>query len=231
MQDDMQPPASANSTDQAAIQQRLATLDRRVRWLAAGNALLIGALALLFVTGTRSPAQQTLEVQRLNIVEPDGTLRLAISNAAQFPPPRVGGKELKRAVAPAGLVFYDGKGNEVGGIAMTDAAQGKISALALDYPNYDAIGLLTRTDADNHTAVAGLQINSHPPASLDVLQASKVVQRRIAIENDNEDARVLLADPQGRERIRIGVDHDGVARFEMLDADGKVTFRAPAQQD
>ncbi|WP_437735018.1 hypothetical protein [Sorangium sp. So ce1335] len=102
-----------------------------------------------------------------------------------------------------------------------------LGALALDYPNYDAMGLVTRISPDGADALAGFLINSRTPQDLDVIAAGKVVQRRIAIENHNEDARIVLSDPQGRERIRLGVDRDGQARIQMLDAEGKVTFQAP----
>lgn len=209
------------------LHAHLRRLDRRVRWLGAACLLLLCALLVLLLGAARAPAQKTLDVERINIVEPDGSVRLVISNASQFPLPRIGGKEFKRQVTPAGLVFYDSRGNEVGGIALTDVEAGKVSALAFDYPNYDAIGLITRTNADNSKATAGLLINSHPPADMDIHQAGKVVQHRIAVLNEEEDAKIVLSDPQGRERIRMHVDRDGEPRFEILDADGKVTFAAP----
>ncbi len=203
-----------------------ARLARDVRWLkvyAAATTLALGAVAL---TGAKAPTRE-LSVERINIVDPSGGLRMVLANAERFPLPRLGGKEYPRAVSPAGIVFYDAKGNEIGGVAMTDAKQGRVSALAFDYPNYDALGLVTRVSADGKSALSGFQINSRPPPELDVLQASKVVQRRIAIHNENENAEILLADPQGRERIRLRVDPQGNARIEVLDAQGKVTFSAP----
>ena len=201
---------------------------RDVRWLkiyAAGTTLALAAIAL---TGARSPRDQAeLTVERINIVDPSGVPRLVIANAERFPLPKLDGKEYPRAVQPAGIVFYDAKGSEMGGIAITDASIGRVSALAFDYPNYDAMGMVTRISPDGKNALAGLQINSRPPADLDVIGASKIVQRRIAIHNENENAEILLPDPQGRDRIRLRVDHSGQARIEVLDADGKVTFSAP----
>lgn len=205
-----------------------ARIVRDLRWLkiyAVATTLVIGTLAL---TAARSPAtQQELTVERINVVDPDGTVRLVIANAQRFPLPRLGGKEYPRAVQPAGLVFYDAEGSEVGGIAITDVEMGKVSALAFDYANYDAMGMVTRVSADGQDALAGLHINSRPPAGLDVIEAGKVVERRVAIQNHNENAEILLSDPQGRDRIRLRVDSDGDARIEVLDEEGNVTFRAP----
>ncbi|MBB1059586.1 hypothetical protein [Marilutibacter spongiae] len=218
-------------TEHDSRDSRLTRLDRDVRGLKVYAALVTVALAVIVTTGARSPLSLDedgeLNVERINIVDPSGVTRLVISNAERFPLPRLGGKEYPRAVQPAGMVFYDAKGSELGGLAITDASMGKISALAFDYPNYDAVGLVTRVAADGSSATAGLQINSRPPADLDVIGASKVVQRRIAILNQDEDAEILLADPEGRERIRLSVDREGDARIEVLDAEGNVTFRAP----
>jgi hypothetical protein len=201
---------------------------RDIRWLKVYAVATTLALAVVALTAAKSPnTQSELTVERINIVDPSGVSRLVISNAEHFPLPKLGGKEYPRAVHPAGIVFYDAKGSEVGGLAITDASMGKVSALAFDYPNYDAIGMLTRVSPDGKSAVAGLHINSRPPKDLDVVEASKVVQRRIAIHNENEDAEILLADPQGRDRIRLRVDHNGQASIEVLDAEGKVTFSAP----
>lgn len=205
-----------------------ARIVRDLRWLkmyAVATTLILGAVAL--TTAKSLNTQGELTVERINVVDPNGTIRLVIANAERFPPPRLGGKEYPRAVQPAGLVFYDAKGSEVGGIAITDADMGKVSALAFDYPNYDAMGMITHVSADGKDALAGLHINSRPPARLDVIEASKVVERRIAIQNKNENAEILLSDPQGRDRIRLRVSNEGQARIEVLDENGKVTFSAP----
>ena len=109
-------------------------------------------------------------------------------------------------------------------MAITDAEMGRVAALAFDYPNYDAIGLSTRSDAGGGGSVTGLHINSRPPAGLDVIEASRVVERRIGIHNREENAEIILADTQGRDRIRLVVDDQDRARIEVLDAQGAVTF-------
>lgn len=205
-----------------------AKIARDVRWLKVYAACTTIALAVVALAAARSLGDHAvLTAERINIVDTSGVPRLVISNAERFPLPKLNGKEYPRAVHPAGIVFYDSQGSEMGGLAITDARIGKVSALAFDYPNYDAVGMVARVGPDGKRALAGLHINSRPPAGLDVVGASKVVQRRIAIHNENEDAEILLADPQGRDRIRLRVDHSGQARIEVLDADGKVTFSAP----
>jgi hypothetical protein len=205
-----------------------ASLRRDVRWLKCYALIITAAVVILGLTRANSADdQRVITAERINIVDASGTPRLVLANAERFPLPRVSGKDYPRAVQPAGLVFYDAKGNEVGGLAITDASRGKISALAFDYPNYDAIGLLTRISADGKSATAGLQINSRPPADLDIDAAAKVVHERISIRNENETAEIVLSDSAGKPRIRLSVDDEGLARIEVIDRDGKRTFETP----
>ncbi|MFD1770332.1 hypothetical protein [Sphingobacterium suaedae] len=49
-------------------------------------------------------------------------------------------------MAPAGLIFYDHKGNEVGKLARSEANGTGLQALAFDYANADPIGRLVQDD-------------------------------------------------------------------------------------
>ncbi len=175
----------------------------------------------------RSFTDVSLTTERLNIVAPDGTLRLAIANEQRFPPPIINGKPLKRAVNPVGLLFFNDRGDEVGGLALSEPGGGRLSALSFDYPNFDAVGLLARVASDGKDATAGLVINSRAPAEMSAASAAGFVQQRAAVQNHNESAEVVLSDPAGRARLRLSVDPQGTPRMEMLDDAGKVTYRAP----
>lgn len=205
---------------------RLLRQMRQLRWYCGAMTLAFVVLAL---SAFKAPPQQfdEISVHRLNVVDDDGKVRLVIANQERFPPPMLNGQTFKRAVSPAGVVFYDRKGNEVGGLALTDVEAGKVSALAFDNPNMDAIGLMTRIGADGEPISSGLQINQAMPASLPVRDAVRQTQARIVIQNERNTAEVRLADPEGRDRIRMRVDAAGEPRFEMLDAQGKVVFQAP----
>ena len=215
---------SMNTTDAETI-ERLARDVRRLKACCLGLAVAL-AVPLLsgFAHGNHS---QELTTERLNIVAPDGTLRLAIANEQRFPSPIIDGKPLKRAINPAGLVFFNDKGDEVGGLVLSEPGGGRLSALSFDYPNYDAIGLLTRVAGDGKDATAGLVINSRAPAEMSAASAARFVEQRIAVQNHNESAEVVLSDPQGRARLRLSVDQRGTPRMEMLDDAGKVTYHAP----
>lgn len=204
-------------------------LQREMRVLRLYAAALTLAFVAVLLTAFKAPDPhfERLTVERLDIVDADGASRVVLANQQRFPPPMLNGETFKRAVTPAGLVFYDRRGNEVGGLALTDVEGGKVSALAFDNPNMDAIGLMTRIGADGEPISSGLQINQAVPSHVKVLDAAKQATRRIAVQNQHNDAEILLADASGKDRIRLRVDRDGDARIEVLDADGRVVFSAP----
>lgn len=82
--------------------------------------MLTAALAITVFGGfaeSRKAAFDEIEVHRINIVEPDGTLRLVISDKAKFPGSFVNGKEIARPDRhDSGLLFLNGEGTEMGGL-------------------------------------------------------------------------------------------------------------------
>src|SRR5207245_5944973 len=75
------------------------------------------ALALAaFTQATRRPHFQEIDVERINVVEPDGKLRLTISDAARSPGWVFHGKPYPGRPKGAGLIFFNDEGEEDGGI-------------------------------------------------------------------------------------------------------------------
>src|SRR5581483_2179507 len=60
---------------------------------------------------------EEIDVERVNIVEPDKTPRLILSNQAKAPDPLMDGKVFTRQGGnQAGIIFYNEEGNECGGL-------------------------------------------------------------------------------------------------------------------
>jgi len=202
-------------------------MDRIERQLRALRIYCIGltcAFGVLVLSGATRPDPRESSVERINIVDPAGKTRLVIANSERMPPPIVNGKELPRAVQPAGILFYDAEGTEVGGLALSGKGGGRLSALVFDYGYTDAVGMLTRIDPAAHEAVAGLIINSHPDESLRASEAIRGATRRVALQNHNETAELVLSDSRERPRLRLSVGPDGKPRIEMLDENGASVY-------
>jgi hypothetical protein len=200
-------------------------LQRQVRSLqrfCIALAVLLAATLLIAAAGVNRFDE--LNVERLNIVDAQGKPRLVLANAERFPPPTLGGKTFKRAVQPAGILFFNARGDEVGGLALTDLDKGRVSALSFDFANADAMGLITRITPDARDATTGLQINSRPDEALDPLAAMRSQQIRVQLHNRNEVAELVLSDSKGRPRLRLSVGLDDKPSIEMLDEAGKAVY-------
>jgi len=89
-------------------------------FLAVYSGALTVALAAILLLGARKPANASFDqitVHRINIVEPDGTTRMVLSNRAEFPGAYYMGKEYPRTDRDAtGMLFNNEEGTENGGL-------------------------------------------------------------------------------------------------------------------
>lgn len=187
--------------------------------LVAYSAIVSIAFVFLLVSfkANNSFNEDEISLKRINITDEKGNVRLVISNEERIPPPILDGKEFKRAISPAGIIFYDKKGNECGGLALSGKDNTDIGALVLDYSNMDAIAMRV-IDTEGGDYNAGFIINDPSPKG--TLGRGN---GRIALENDNGSAQLILNDANGKPRLKIAVDDNGNASFNLLDKDGNIT--------
>jgi hypothetical protein len=175
----------------------------------------------------RSASYDTLTVQRINVVDPDGKLRLVIANGAQMPGAIIHGKTYQRSINDvAGLVFLDVKGEETGGVVTARVGNSDVTNFIFDctYQPTDCIKVVKQESVDGTRLRAGFDIFDRRPYTGAVESSQGIL--RIALADENQNAQLLISDPQGRPRIRIGVDKSGEPSIAMLSADGKETYRA-----
>src|SRR6185369_11462715 len=96
-------------------------LDKQVRFLKVYSvvATLVGGLFLLtaFTLQTGKHNFEEINVQRINVVEKDGSLRLVIANNERSPGPIERGKPFGYpGGGRAGMIFYNEEGTENGGL-------------------------------------------------------------------------------------------------------------------
>src|SRR6185437_14633762 len=79
---------------------------------------LVGVLALAaFTKATAHEHFREIDVERINVVEPDGKLRMTISDAARSPGWIFHGKVVPGRPKGAGMIFFNDEGEDDGGIA------------------------------------------------------------------------------------------------------------------
>lgn len=196
----------------------------------AGVTLAVALLA----TGCGGSAQsEEITVQRINVVDQSGVVRFVISS--DLPDPVVRSERLERAIVPAGIIWHDEDGNESGGLALAQvpawkdgAPDGRVRMITFDFTHQitDAVRVGTYESSDGNVWRGGLTVYDRRPYTPGPIESSQGVER-IFLGTRNEDAGLVIHDPEGRERIRIGVDSGGTAQFEMLDVDGDVIYSIP----
>jgi len=94
---------------------------RRVRAILITGGVVSSILALGAFQQSQKTRFAEIDVERINVVEPDGKLRLTISNSARLPDPIIGGRSYPlrggTGAGSAGLIFFNDEGNENGGLA------------------------------------------------------------------------------------------------------------------
>jgi hypothetical protein len=213
---------------------------------AFSGAFAIGAVFLL--TGAAKPVSmmRTLDVERINIREPDGTIRLVLSGAAQEPGIIVDGHEQPHpSRRSAGILFYNDEGTENGGLIIDgkrDAAGVVHSSGSLTFDRYKQDQLVQIIGEEDGTErLAGMMVADHPepqfdfaqmaratkltgPAQLEALKAAHTgsTQRAFVGRDVDGASELVLEDATGAKRLRLRVTADGEATIEFLDKDGKV---------
>lgn len=224
---------------------------QRELWLlktyAAVSSLLIAAL---FVMGAASDRKKekldAIDVQRINIVEPDGTLRMVISNKAAFPGAIIKGKEYPHEDRKtAGIVFFNEEGTENGGLIFGGKKDkdGKVESYGhLSFDRYEQDQVLNLEASENETHKrSGLSIVDQPDWPLgDLLNTPRaqwkqflsthpLPHQRIYLGRDDDKSAVLrIKDQDGHDRIVVQVAADGSPVIQLLDSSGTVTSQLPA---
>jgi hypothetical protein len=222
-------------------------------WLAVGML----ALAPEGEPAGERPHFEEIDVERINIVEADGQLRMVISNRERQHPGEVDGRTLPRPGGrPPGIIFFNHQGNESGGLIFDANGEdtGHFVSLTMDKSRNDQTIGMQHLEGDDGSYFAGLRIWNRPNSSIIDLvdeieriramedeaaqeaafqalrDAGELGAQRIVVGKMRNDAAVLsMSDAAGRERVRLTVEADGASRMEFLDGDGVVTHVFPPE--
>src|SRR4051812_27048836 len=152
----------------------IVALRREVRLMRLYAAGLTALLAIVFVCAADPPAKrpklEEVDVERINVVDADGKLRMVISNKERCPDVVLDGKTIKsrQGGRTAGIVFYNEHG-ECGGLVFDSADRGDAhrasAALLFDqYRQDQTIGIMY--GEGNGQRAAGLRVWDRPEVPL-----------------------------------------------------------------
>ena len=237
------------------------TIRRQLRILQVYAAISFALVAFASVTAfTRQSSTQRIDeltVQRLNVVDANGTLRFVLSNKDRMHPGVMDGVTINRPRPVAGMLFFHEEGDEVGGLTYTgsdDNGRRATAGIMFDQLKQDQTVGISYSETNGQRS-AGLQVwdrSEEPLSSLisalnDANALPEGPQRDAAVKaarakapagprrvfvgkNTDKASTVSLADGQGRPRLVLRVNEDGAASIEVLDVNGKTTQRIPATQ-
>jgi hypothetical protein len=239
---------------------------RRQLWVMRAYMIVVSlALVVLATAAFRQPASPPppqnlgeITVERINLVDKDGTLRMVIADKDRMHPGVLDGKIIERARPVAGIIFFNDEGDEVGGLTYSGrVANGQRAAQAgitFDQLKQDqTIGLRYSESNGQRTAALEIWDRSDRPLSelIDALSVANRLtdpaQREAAVraaragappaprrvfvgKNADKAATMVLADANGKPRLTLTVDATGNPRIESLDENGKVIQRWPAER-
>ena len=221
-------------------------------------ATLVFAVFVLAAFAQKSGKQkfEEIDVERINVVERDGKLKMVISNQERQHPGILDGKIIERygRPRPPGIIFFNNMGDECGGLVFDgDRNRGQSLALSFDRFRQDQVMQLQYSEGSNGNNSAGLVVWDRlaPDAQaelsgrfLELDKKQNSPEKQVAMKAlreaglfgfervwagkaSDQTAKIVLSDPQGRARIKLSVDAKGSPKLDFLDEAGKVTYSVP----
>ena len=201
-----------------------------------------GVVSAIIVVGAFRQSQKTrfaeIDVERINVVEKDGKLRLTISNAERLPQPIIGGKSYPlrggTGAGSGGMIFFNDEGNENGGLAYaghkTATGYRANGHLTFDQFDQDETVSFSYTDVDGR-ARAGFTIADRSNIPIKIFADSAMAFQ--ALPDGPEKTRrlqALRASPIGEAgkstpRVFVGKTPDRSSMLLLADPAGRPRIR------
>lgn len=232
-------------------------IEKEVRYLKiyAVVSTLFFAIFLLSAFAVVSKKKfEEIDVERINVVEKDGKLKMVISNKERQHPGIVDGNYFKdrEGKRDSGILFFNEKGDEMGGLTFRgNNGEGQSGVLAFDKFRGDQTIQFAHQEDKNGNYFAGLKFNdqnmllseysarmeeinklTNPQeaykASMELRSGDKATVSRMIIGKSKDKSSVIeMNDGKGKPRIKISVANDGTPKLDFLDDKGKVTYSLP----
>jgi hypothetical protein len=211
---------------------------RQVRTILTIAGIASAVIALAAFRRAQNTKFTEIDVERINVIEKDGKLRLTISNAARLPDPIIGGKSYPlrggTGAGSAGMIFFNDEGNENGGLVYaghkTATGYRANGHMTFDQFDQDETVAFSYSDVDGK-ARAGLTISDRANIPIKIFADSAMAFQ--ALPDGPEKARRLqqLRDSpigqagRSRERVFVGKTPDRSSVLMLADPAGRPRLR------
>jgi hypothetical protein len=217
------------------MEEQLAKMQKdllRLKWYAGILTLLLVVTGLFAFSGT--DRFKEISVERINILESDGQLRMVISNKSRSPEVLEYGKPYTPPIPGGnrpGMIFFNDEGTENGGLVFRGGkdSSGKYHAsghFSFDQYNQNQVLYLTYAD-DNGDQNTGLHIDDWQTSPrFSQWRADYKKAQQLADGPAKEELLRKLMEPQpGRkavaQRVFVGKDDNKTAMVTLADRMGK----------
>ena len=238
------------------------TITNEIRILKTYTVVLTAVCFLLVIFAFNSKDSkhkfEEIDVERINIVEKDGQLKMVISNKARQHPGIVNGKVIERDYPrPPGIIFFNHMGDEMGGLVYGEnGPDGHFGSFTWDKVRGDQTIGYRHLEGANGTYETGVQMWQQPNIPLEVSLAkydsvmeipnkelrkeafkklrenNLITTRRLFLGKNRRDAAVLeMLDLQGNSRLALMVEPDGTPRLLFMDKEGNITYSLPEEKN
>lgn len=191
-----------------------------------------------------------ITVERINVVEPDGKLKMVISNSEKQHPGMFDGEILMERNRPPGIIFFNEEQDEVGGLIYRgNKDDGAGMVLSFDQYKNDQVMQMQYQRNKNGKQKYGVNIWDRPEkftlprliSAMDSLKKEGVsnkqmmevlqdmndgdpisAQRLFTGKDYNEQVGVFIKDEFGNDRINLFIDKNNEPKFQILDKDGDI---------
>ncbi len=204
------------------------TLSREVRFLKIYSVVATAILSVFLFSAAISQDAKTvfevIDVERINIVESDGQLRMVISSQARQHPGIMDGKILERSgPRPPGMIFFNHLGDEMGGLVFGENGRtGHFGSLTFDKVRNDQTIGFRHLEGDNGKYSVGLEMWQQPDIAgqmmLEQLEAAQAksdpAEREAAVQ------ALIDRDELTSRRLFLGKGRDDVSLLALYDIKG-----------
>lgn len=237
-------------------------MKKEIRALKAYSVVITMLVLVLYLSSFSSNNRivkfDEIDVQRINIIESDGSLKMVISNKERQHPGICNGKVIEREEPRApGILFFNHLGDEMGGIMYGENGKdGHFGTFTWDKVRSDqTMGYRYIEDSEGNYE-SGIQMWQRPnfpsevelalrdsvsnitsdterkKAIKELIEEGKITRRRMFIgKNRNDDSVIEMLDKQGNSRLALMVSSDGTPQLIFLDEEGSIIYRIPEESE
>ncbi|MBO9202533.1 MULTISPECIES: hypothetical protein [Niastella] len=194
------------------------------------SSLFLAFILTSFSGKDKNASMDELTVKKINLTGEDGSLRMVISNETRQHSGRINGQNLSQRPRPAGIIFFNNKGDECGGIVAEvskdkNALNSGMSFTMDNYHDDQVIQILNDETYENGAASIqrGIIVREFPVGS-DMLSRNKQFEelQKIKDEKEREEKMNALWDKDGaKKRLFVGRTAKNDSGLFLYDSNGK----------